>query len=422
MSRTRHAPLPLAALTRWGALAAAVLMATALFATAWSTHVGVRDSLDMLARGQGDLLRRELRLHLAGLGRRPTATDLDDVLTELSPDGLRYLAMLGPDRRITADAGEASGGRASVERAAAGVRGRGATTRVGERIRILLRTGHHRPGRRLRRFHRRDFDGLVLEYQPVIADALRDRSRRTLAIGAVASGAFLVLALALGRWLLRRERLERTRERDRRLASLGEMSAVLAHEIRNPLASLKGNAQLLAGMLPEGERPRVKADRVVTESVRLETLTRDLLEFVRTGELEPDAIDPAALLDECARAVDQEIAITTTGAPPTARLDPRRMRQVLINLLENAVQAGGPVHAEVAATPQKLTFTIRDHGPGLPAGQEQRLFEPFFTQRTQGTGLGLAVARRLVELHGGRITAANAEGGGAEFRVTLPLA
>ena len=214
-----------------------------------------------------------------------------------------------------------------------------------------------------------------------------------------------------------------------RLASLGQLSAVLAHEIRNPLASLKGNAQLLAQLLPAGDKPRAKADRVVDEAIRLEDLTNDLLAFARTGELHRREVDPAALLREVASAAAPEggpapaIELDTGAAPRTWSLDPERMRQVLGNLCDNAVKAGAPVRASVSLDGGgRLRFQVRDAGAGIAPDDLPHIFEPFFTKRIQGTGLGLAVAKRVVELHQGAITAANAPGGGAIFQVTLPPA
>jgi two-component system sensor histidine kinase HydH len=220
----------------------------------------------------------------------------------------------------------------------------------------------------------------------------------------------------------RRNAEERARERERRLATLGEMSAVLAHEIKNPLASLKGNAQLLARSLPEGEKPRAKADRIVDEAVRLEHLTNDLLAFARSGEIKIVEADPAALLrDAAAATAGDRVAIDDGGAPRSWPLDADRLRQVLVNLLENAAEISeGPIEAAVTRAGAGLRFTVRDHGPGLPAEDLERLFEPFFTKRTRGTGLGLAVCKRLVELHGGTIAARNAAGGGAELVIDLP--
>jgi len=204
------------------------------------------------------------------------------------------------------------------------------------------------------------------------------------------------------------------------------MSAILAHEIRNPVASLKGHAQLLAERLKPGGRERRSADRVVAEAKRLETLAADLLDFCRTGPLKRRPADPAALLAAAADAVDaSRVRVAREGAPAAWPLDTARLQQVLTNLLRNACQAspdGRPVEAGVTVESGRLVFEVRDFGAGIPAGDEERIFEPFYTTRTQGTGLGLGVARRIVELHGGTITAENHPEGGARFRVSIPAA
>jgi len=200
------------------------------------------------------------------------------------------------------------------------------------------------------------------------------------------------------------------------------MSAVLAHEIRNPLASLKGNAQLLERALPQGDRTRTKAELLVAEAVRLETLTNDLLDFARAGELQPTDVDPAALFREAAAGLGEErIELITEHAPSRWRLDATQMRQVLVNLLQNALQSSDqPVTARVARDGDELVFEVRDRGPGIHAEDLPRVFEPFFTRKTRGTGLGLAICKRLVELHGGTIVAGHAEQGGARFTVRIP--
>ena len=203
------------------------------------------------------------------------------------------------------------------------------------------------------------------------------------------------------------------------------MSAVLAHELRNPLASLKGHAQLLAEALPEG-RSRTKAERVVKEALRLEDLTSSLLAFVRTGTIHRQQTDPVAVVRAAAEEVDPRlIELDTQAAPATWSLDGARMQQVLSNLLRNAVQAsppGSPVFARIATEEKALLYEVRDVGSGIPPGQENVIFEPFHTGRPLGNGLGLAVARRVVELHGGSIRASNHPEGGALFRVRIPFA
>jgi two-component system sensor histidine kinase HydH len=202
------------------------------------------------------------------------------------------------------------------------------------------------------------------------------------------------------------------------------MSAIMAHEIRNPLASLKGNAQLLAEKLEDGSRERARADRVIAEATRLEALTSDLLDFARAGPLQTVDTDPAELVRTAAAdVVPGGFEIVNDGAPARWPVDATRIRQALVNVLQNARQAsadGPPPRVTVATAGEALEIAVRDFGPGLPAGSEARIFDPFFTTRTNGTGLGLAVARRVVEMHGGSIEAANHPEGGAVFRIVLP--
>jgi two-component system sensor histidine kinase HydH len=265
---------------------------------------------------------------------------------------------------------------------------------------------------------------MVIEFEPLAIRELVSSSRRSIILNCVVAVVMLLAALVAFQWLKRREALQHKLERERHLATLGEMSAVMAHELRNPLASLKGHAQLLAEALPEG-RSRTKAERVVKEALRMEDLTASLLAFVRTGTIQLQAADPVAVVRAAAEEVDpRRIELDTGAAPGSWQLDAARMQQVLSNLLRNAVQAspaGANVFARVAAEPGALLYEVRDVGTGIPPGQEALIFEPFHTQRPLGNGLGLAVARRVVELHGGSIQATNHPDGGALFRVRIPV-
>jgi two-component system sensor histidine kinase HydH len=275
--------------------------------------------------------------------------------------------------------------------------------------------GPHGPGRRPR---------LLIVYEPLEANALRQSATRSLVVALLTVLALVVATIVLWRLARRAEGLQATAERDRTLVTLGEMSAVLAHEIRNPLAALKGHAQLLVERLPDAGAEREKAERLVHESRRLERLVNDLLSFVRANRVELAPAVPAAVLrdavhDVAPNRVDLEIG----AAPASWRLDASRVRQALANLLRNAVEASpddARVSATVEASGHELVFRIRDHGPGLPPGDPDHLFEPFHTTRVHGTGLGLAVARRIAELHGGRVAARTHPAGGAEFSIVIP--
>lgn len=266
----------------------------------------------------------------------------------------------------------------------------------------------------------------MIEFEPISS---ADAVRRALASLWLSSSAAVLLTAAA--WILsaRRHRAERAEAQlsaQRHLARLGEMSAVLAHEIRNPLAALKGHAQLLAEQVTEPQLS-ARVDRVVKESVRLEQLTNDLLEFARSGAIRVGPANPSELLQRAARATDPErVEVTATGAPDSTELDAARIEQVLINLIDNGLQVSPPgrkVHVAATAQRDGLLLTVRDHGPGVAPAERARIFEPFQTTKTRGTGLGLAVASRIVELHGGRIEVVDPDdaGAGALFRVFLPL-
>lgn len=393
-------------LAGWSVVAAFVLIGLALIATLWTTRTSVVEASDAVARGQALAVQQTVRADLADLEGVPTASDLDAMLRAHSDEGLRYLAVV-EGRRTLAEAGIASGDDGHNELGGERLR------EVDGRLRLQVR-----PFRRLR-----DGGGnwrVIIELDPVQADELRDASTLSLAIGAIAGASLLGVAIVLVVREARRNAEERERERERRLATVGEMSAVLAHEIKNPLASLKGNAQLLVSLLPAGEKPRAKAERVVDEALRLEKLTNDLLRFVRTGTINREPIDPGALLTEAATSVQGDVAVDTSQAPPSWSLDAARIREVVVNLVDNAVAAGPPVTATMRSERGRLVIEIADRGNGVPEDERDKIFEAFHTSKTQGTGLGLAVARRIIEQHGGTIAVLSNPGGGALFRAEIP--
>lgn len=399
-------------LAGWSVVATFVLIGVALVATVWSTRSSVVDASDALRDGQALAIERAVRADIADLDAVPSPGDLEAILRDHADEGLRYIGMLEGRGQIVASAGDAVG--ASIE----DLPGPARTSQiVGGRVRMSLRALRRmKAGGRATRY--------IVEIEPVQANQLRGQAAWTLGIGALAAASLLAVAIVLVRREARRNADERARERERRLAHLGEMSAVLAHEIRNPLASLKGNAQLLSQMiakaLPEGEKPRAKAERVVDEAVRLEQLTNDLLKFVRTGAIHREAVDPAAIVREAASSVPGDVAVDTSTAPASWSLDAGRIREVVVNLVDNAVAAGAPVTATVRAQGKRLVIEVSDHGPGVPEEDREKIFEPFQTGKTHGTGLGLAVARRVVESHGGTLSVATAPSGGALFRAEIP--
>ncbi len=441
MASARRASTRLAG---WSVVVAFVLIGLALLLTVWTTRGAVEDASDALRSGQAMTLAHAVRADLPVFGELPTDEDLRRLLEAHADEGLRYVAIFTP-RGVLAEAGAPLGGPTMPPDHEElpplhGPLPLRKTELAGGRLRLVVPLGvvaaAHRVGRPSRedgfalggspRLHRVPLWHTVIEVEPVQANALQAAARLSLGIGALAAASLLAVAIVLVRRESRRRADERAQERQRRLASLGEMSAVLAHEIRNPLASLKGNAQLLAQMLPEGEKPRAKAARVVAEATRLEQLTADLLDFVRTGALRREQIDPAEVVRQAvARGEpdgESDVTVELAAAPASWSLDADRLREVIVNLVENGRAAGGPVTVSVTQAKGALRIDVADRGPGVPAADRERIFEPFVTGKTRGTGLGLAVAQRVIEAHQGTIEVLDAAGGGALFRIEIPQA
>lgn len=387
------------------------LTAAALLATAWTMRRTVARAFDAVREGQAIGLAQAVRADVAEVaplrGGAPTTAELATIIAEHGSEGLTYVGVL----TATGDPVVASGtavGSLALPRLA-----RSHITVLADRVRVEMRLGRRAYGER--------GAVLALELEPAEANALQRASSTLLVIGGIAS--LILLAVAFG--LIRRELIARAgaaaRERQQRLASLGEMSAVLAHEIRNPLASLKGNAQLLSASLVVGdpERTKAKAQRVVDDAVRLENLTRDLLAFVATGELARQDVDVGELLRDAASTGDDVVQITCASDLRWS-LDASRMRSALTNVIENAVNAGPPVAVTARVQGSELVIEISDHGPGVPNADRARIFEPFHTTKTHGTGLGLAVTRRIIEAHRGTIKVGEAASSGAVFKIAIP--
>ncbi|MBU4395272.1 MAG: HAMP domain-containing histidine kinase [Proteobacteria bacterium] len=231
-------------------------------------------------------------------------------------------------------------------------------------------------------------------------------------------------------WLLRRQVQQQYQvARQQELARLGEVGAVLAHEIRNPLAGIKGYGQLLQERLPEG-RERGFAALIVNEARRLEGLAHDILLYTRSESLVAGAGQPAVVASTVLELLSlqaQEQDIRFSSDIPEELMvscSDTDLQQLLLNLLTNGLQAS-PVSGIIVVQGRRegkwVELRVKDNGPGIAAEMQNVLFEPFRTSKARGAGLGLAVCKKIVDGCGGTIELRNGTDGGAECIVRLPI-
>ena len=285
---------------------------------------------------------------------------------------------------------------------------------------------------------------------------------------------FFLLGGSLG-YLSQRERLARAeaerlnaelREnqarlvQSERLAAIGQMSAKVSHEVRNPLSSISLNAELLEDELQSlpGERRDQAAKLVAAIRSQVDVLsavTEEYLRFARLPKPKPEAVTVTPIIEDLAEFVHEELrarkvemVVNVPAGQPTLRLDPGQIRQALLNLIRNAAEAmheGGTIRVAVRRVNMAngplvdssrpiddstsrpidkgdlVEIAVRDTGAGIRAENLDRIFEPFFTDKEGGTGLGLAIARQIAVDHGGNLTCESTPGLGTTFRLTIPI-
>lgn len=223
---------------------------------------------------------------------------------------------------------------------------------------------------------------------------------------------------------------EQLRRADR-LSAMGELSAGLAHEIRNPLGSIEGAVQILRREQLPIETKQEFGELAQRELDRLKGIVNHFLEFARPQAPKRVTTEPALLLQSVAKLTAETakmagVQIDVTAAPdlPMVAIDPEQIKQVLLNLVLNAVKAmprGGQITLRAAADGEHLRLDVQDEGLGIAPENLERIFNPFFTTREEGTGLGLSIAERIASQHGGRIQVRRNPERGMTFSVTLPL-
>jgi PAS domain S-box-containing protein len=228
-----------------------------------------------------------------------------------------------------------------------------------------------------------------------------------------------------------RKRAEAELREQAALTRLGEMAAVVAHELKNPLAGLRGALEILGRRMPPEATDRQIVGEMVARIDALNQMVQDLLVFARPTPPKIASVSTSQIVRDTVAllATDpdmREITVDEAGleTAPMIQADPELMKAVLLNLMINAAQAmgrRGRIMVSIAQGHGGCEISIADQGPGIPEEIRAKVFDPFFTTKHRGTGLGLAVARRTVELHGGKLRFECPPGGGTVMIVSLPL-
>lgn len=213
--------------------------------------------------------------------------------------------------------------------------------------------------------------------------------------------------------------------RSERLAALGQLSAGLAHELRNPLGSIKGSADLLAKSSHDADPMAKELAQIISLEVdRTNSLVTRFLDFARPLEPRREAVDVREVIDRAVRRTDVEVVRQYAGSLPRLSIDPELMEQVFLNLVTNAAQAskpGEPVTVRTREVNGQAEVSVVDHGCGIPEDKIETIFNPFVTTKKNGVGLGLAIVAKIVDGHGGKMTVESEPGKGSTFRVLLPI-
>ena len=225
-----------------------------------------------------------------------------------------------------------------------------------------------------------------------------------------------------------RIQLEETLREQMALARLGEMAAVIAHEVKNPLAGVRGAIQVIGGRLPKDSRDAQVVKEIVSRIDALNELMKDLLLFARPPQPHPAPVDVGLLVMSTANLLGADpalkaVEVTVEGSAPPILADAELLKIVFLNLMVNgaqAMQGSGTIHVVLVASEGACQVTFHDAGPGMPHDVLEKIFTPFFTTKARGTGLGLPTAKRIIEAHFGQLSVMCPPEGGTTVIVRLP--
>ncbi|MBF0343375.1 MAG: GHKL domain-containing protein [Nitrospirae bacterium] len=249
--------------------------------------------------------------------------------------------------------------------------------------------------------------------------------------------ALLQLLILLALWALtafvlyyirRMERLQETARQNERFALLGEMAAVLAHEIRSPLSAIKGFAQYIEEKVSHNEQLSEGAGIIIAESQRLETLTEDLLVYARPPVLQKQRFSISALVDEIHGLYEKKFGSITINKRISLNndivlSDKEKLKQIMINIIQNAIDSTvgtGSIDISVLEKSDNMFIIIKDSGTGMDADTLKNALKPFYTTKVRGTGLGLSIVNNLVTMLGGTVAIDSAPNAGTTVTVSLP--
>lgn len=221
---------------------------------------------------------------------------------------------------------------------------------------------------------------------------------------------------------------DRLREQEA-LARLGSMAAVVAHEVKNPIAGIRGALQVIGARMAGDSRDKPVIGEIIARLDSLNRIVQDLLIFARPRELKAEPIDLKALMLSTVDLLKRDPAlaafhVSVSGDGAVVHADAEQLQLVFQNILMNAAQAmscAGRVDVAIERSPDGWTISMADSGPGMPPEVREKVFEPFFTTKNRGTGLGMPIARRVVEAHGGRIGIDARPSGGTVVTISLPV-
>jgi len=232
------------------------------------------------------------------------------------------------------------------------------------------------------------------------------------------------------------KKLEKEIQRHDRLVALGKMAAGVAHEVRNPLSSIKGFATLLGSRFKDGSQEHEAADLLVQEAERLNRSITELLNYARPTPLKKENVNldeiiasSLKLISSDAKALEVETSLDVSPDLPSVSADRDRINQVLLNLYINGLQAMEDVGKDKflkvsvhqAQSPGFVEIEVQDNGKGIPAEDIDRVLDPYFTSKPDGTGLGLAMAYKIIDEHKGAIRFKSLPGQGTTVIVSLPI-